>query len=259
MLTGTDGMFAYKPAGTTACLLDNTDFVVLGSKVKLPIGHGFMPGDAVKFTEEDGASLDTGLTAANTYYLGTVTDSDAVILATQGGTAVTLEGDGGTGTADTPGGHINMQFAEAQGLCQIAGWEVSMTRDKIPTTSLKCKVGGAASKYVPFKTYQAGFADGTGSVRVQFTADQASLASRLLSDSMRNKQGGAEGTFYIDAVAGAGGGDMPDDDASQFIRAPLSLEGVQVGVDSEGTSATVATVNFSFSGPPTHLFSTALI
>jgi hypothetical protein len=258
VLTGTDGMFAYKPAGTSVCLLDFTDFTVLGSKVKLPTTHGFRPGDAVSFVEENGGSLDTGLTAGDVYYLGAVTETDAVILDALGGTPVPLEGDGGTGTADTPGGHIGMQFADFQALCQIAGWDISMTRDKIPTSSLKCRVGGAASKFVSFKTYQAGFADGTGTVRVQFTADQTSLAQRMLEDSLRNNQEGARGKFYINAVAGAAADGMPDDDQSLFIEAPLSLEGVSLGVDSEATAATIATVNFSISGLPKHLFSTPL-
>jgi hypothetical protein len=259
VLTGSDGAFAYKPSGTTACLLDNTDFTVLGSKVKLPPTHGFMPGDPVVFKEENGGTLDSGLTAGTTYFLGAVTATDAVILSALGGAAVTLEGDGGTGTADTPGGHINMQFATYEALCQIAGFDLSMTRDKIETTSLRCNFGGTASKIVAFKTYQAGRADGTGTVRVQFTAATAGLGQRMLADTLRANQEGAWGKFYLNAVgSGAVDGGI-DDAASNFVEVPLSLEGVALAVDSGGTEATVATVNFSFAGAPTHLFTTSLV
>jgi hypothetical protein len=258
VLTGQDGAFAYKPAGTTACLLDNTDFTVLGSRVTLPPTHGFMPGDPVVFSEAGGGTLDTGLTVGTTYYLGAVTTTSAALLATAGGTPVTLEGDGGTGTADTIGGHIEMQFADFEAVCQIAGFDISMTRDKIETTSLRCNFGGSAGRIVAFKTYQAGRADGTGTVRVQFTAATAGLASRMLADSMLAQQSGAWGKFFVNAVAGSGMSDMPDDALSSFIEVPLSLEGVSLAVDSGGTEATVATVNFSFAGAPVHLFTTPI-
>lgn len=257
VLTGADGMFLYKPSGTSACLLDHTDFTVLGSKVKLPATHDFRTGDPVTFTEKDGANLDSGLEVSTTYYLGTVTATDAVLLDARGGAPVTLNGDGGTGTGDTPGGHIDMTYAEYDALCNIVRWEINFARDKFETTSLKCKVGGAAGKFAPFKTYQSGFVDGTGTMQVQFTADQNSLANRLLMNSMLNKQEGAWGKFYLNAVAGAEG-DLPDDLTSMFVEAPLSLEGVSVGVDSTATEATLATVNFSVSGLPKHLFSTPL-
>lgn len=360
VLTGADGMFAYKPAGTTVCLLDNTDFTVTGSKITLPVTHGFMPTDPVAFMEELGGNLDSGLTAGTTYYLGAVTETSAVILNAVGGTPVTLTGNGGlgaitggvpsaignytpalpttgggygtgpftaiatttvsgsgkgltvdvtvttanvtaivpgtvkgtgykvgdvvkvlgtalggtspakditfvitaasavTGGGNTPGGHVKVQFAEYEAVCQIAGFDINMTRDKIETTSLKCTVGGTAGKIVNFKTYQAGLADGTGTVRVQFTAATAGLGQRMLSDTLRSQQEGAWGKFFVNAVAGAGGSDLPDDTASSFIEVPLSLEGVSLAVDSGGTEATVATVNFSFAGPPTHMFTTAI-
>lgn len=236
--------------------MDRTDFTVLGSKVTLPPTHGFMPGDPVVFAEELGGNLDSGLTAGTTYFLGAVTSTSAVILPALGGTPVTLQGDGGTGTANTPGGHIGMQFATYEALCQIAGFDLSMARDKIETTSLRCNFNSTASKIVAFKTYQAGRADGTGTVRVQFTAATAGLGQRMLADTLRANQEGAWGKFYVNAVGGATDG--IDDTASSFIEVPLSLEGVALAVDSGGTEATIATVNFSFAGAPVHLFTTPL-
>lgn len=258
VITGADGMFLYKPSGTQVCLLDNTDFIVTGAKIKLPITHNFRPGDPVTFAPVDGANLDSGLEEDTTYYLGAVTASDAVILTAKGGPAVTLAGDGGTGTADTPGGHIDVSYATYDALCTVVGWTINMTRERIQTTALKCKVGGGgAGKYAPFRKYQSGFADGTGQARVNFNSGQKSLANRMLMDSMLAKQDGAWGKFYFDAVAAATG-DLPDDTESLYVEAPLSLQGVSGGVDSASAEATIVTVDFAISGLPKHLFDTAL-
>lgn len=257
-LTGADGMFAYKPAGTTICLKDFTDFIKTGGKVTLSPGHGYMPGDPVTFKAEKGGKLDTGITEGTTYFLGAVTSTDAVLLSAVGGTPVAIAGDGGTGTADSTG-HVKMEFAEYEAVCNIAGFDLNLTRDKIPTTSLKCSVAGGAGSTVLFKTYQAGPADGSGSMRVQFTSGSAGLASRLLADTLRAKQEGAWARFYVNAVAGAVATDLlPDDALSSYIEVPISLEGVSLAVDSAGTEATIATVNFSFAGAPTHMFNTAI-
>ena len=58
MLTGQDGTVWFKPAGTSVCLRDNSDFPA-GTAVKLPNCHGFIVGDVIEFAEEDGGNLDT--------------------------------------------------------------------------------------------------------------------------------------------------------------------------------------------------------
>ena len=95
-LTGQEGSIFFKPAGTKFCLLDNTDFPA-GTNITVPAENDYRLGDAVKFTEEGTASLDTALAAGTTYYIVAIgSNNDTIaVSATSGGTAITLNGDGG--------------------------------------------------------------------------------------------------------------------------------------------------------------------
>ncbi len=62
VLTGQDGSIYFRPAGTRACLEDFADFQD-DANITLPADHDFRVGDPVVFTIEDGATLDTALTA----------------------------------------------------------------------------------------------------------------------------------------------------------------------------------------------------
>ena len=88
---------------------------------------------------------------------------------------------------------------------------------------------------------------------VLFSKDTTSAANRLLANTMLRDQAGAMASFYIDAVCGPNG---VDDDASNFIRVPISLNGFEITVNTE--DAVEATINFGFAGQPEVLFGTAL-
>ena len=100
-LTGQEGSIFFKPAGTKFCLLDNTDFPA-GTEITVPAENDYRLGDAVKFTEEGTSSIDTALTAGTTYYIVAIGSNNNTISvsATSGGTAITLNGDGGDERAD---------------------------------------------------------------------------------------------------------------------------------------------------------------
>jgi hypothetical protein len=95
-LSGADGLVTFKPAGVKACLLDNTDFSA-GQDINVPAGNGFRLGDAIKFTEAGTGKIDTALTAGTTYYVVKVGSGTMQVSASNGGTAITLNGDGGLG------------------------------------------------------------------------------------------------------------------------------------------------------------------
>ena len=61
-LTGQEGSIFFKPAGTQFCLLDYTDFPA-GNDITVPTDNDYRVGDAVKFTVEGSANIDSGLTA----------------------------------------------------------------------------------------------------------------------------------------------------------------------------------------------------
>ena len=144
-----------------------------------------------------------------------------------------------------------MRIAEHQVLCQIANFSLSLTRDEIETTSLPCTVGGEAGCIAPFKTKQSGFAEGSGTMEVNFTADQTTLANRLIADSLKKDQNGAEVRLFINTVSGAQAGEV-DLTRSLYIQVPIVILGFSIDVTPE--EAITAELNFSFSGQPSHLF-----
>ena len=88
---------------------------------------------------------------------------------------------------------------------------------------------------------------GVGSVDVQFTADQSSMASRVIGYSLKKDQLGAQIRLYINTICDASG--EIDNDASAYIEAPVTLLGFSFSVSPE--EVTVATIQFSLRGQPT--------
>ena len=226
------------------CLLDFSDFPTADpGLITLPDGHGFLVGDAVQFTIEGGATLATGLTVATDYYITNITSNKAQVSASVGGTAV---GFTNTLSEDTVGGHINMKLSDFTSVCNVTSFDLSLDREQIETTSLSCGCSSSGGGLAPFKTYQPGFIDGTGSLTVQFTAEQGTMSSRLLKSSLMTDQNGAQIRLYINTVCVAG---EIDNDASAYIEAPISILGFSFAVSPE--DVTTATVNYALSGQPT--------
>ena len=209
------------------CLLDFTDFPTADpGLIQLPAGHGFLAGDVVQFSIEGGATLVTGLTADTDYHILSINaDAKASVAASAGGTAVAFTN---SLSGDTPGGHINMKLTEFTSVCHVSAFDFSLDREQIETTSLSCGCSADGSGLASFKTYQAGFIDGTGSVTVQFTQDQASMASRVIGSSLKKDQLGAQIRLYINTVCTAAG--EIDNSASAYIEAPVTLLGFSFSV-----------------------------
>jgi hypothetical protein len=234
------------PAGTSLCLLDFSDFPTADpGLITLPDGHGFLVGDAVQFTIEGGATLVTGLTEGTDYYITNITSNKAQVSASVSGTAVDFTN---SLTEDTVGGHINMKLSDFTSVCNVTSFDLSLDREQIETTSLSCgcSTTGGGGGLAPFKTYQPGFIDGTGSLTVQFTSEQGTMSSRLLKSSLMTDQNGAQIRLYINTVCTAG---EIDNNASAYIEAPISILGFSFTVSPE--DVTTATVNYALSGQPT--------
>ena len=252
VLTGQDGSIYFRPAGTRACLEDFADFQDTAN-ITLPADHDFRVGDPVTFSEEDGGHIDSALNTTDTFFVVAVTRTSMQVSATEGGDAIDMNGNGGipdgAGTENSAG-HINVQYAEYAAICNVENWSASLTRESIDTTTLPCGVNATTGRMAPFRTSQSGYASGEGSMTVQFTDDQTSLANRLLANSMaRNQEGASVRLFISTRDDGAGEVDL---DNSLYIEGPISIQGFSVSVTPE--DATTAELNFSFSGQPTHLF-----
>ena len=245
-LTGQEGSIFFKPAGTSWCLLDFTDFPA-GSDITVPSGNDYRVGDAVAFTEEGTANIDSALTAGTTYYVTAVTSTTLQVAATSGGTAIVLLGDGGTGTADTPGAenHIEIAPAEFAVVCQVREFSVEITREELDVTTLPCNIGTSGGKYAAFRKTQSGYASGTGTMTVYFTDDQTSLANRLLANVMLKSQEGAEVKLYVNTVSDGAGG--VNDSASLYIESGISISSMSLSVTPD--DPTSAELSFTINDP----------
>ena len=249
VLTGTSGSVAITPAGTTVCLKDYTDFPA-GSPavITVPTGHGFIVGDVVQFTEENNGSLDSALSTGTDYTIIATTASTVTVeLSSALGTPITLAGDGGVSGADSPDpAHINMALTEFQTVCNVTAFDLNLDREQLETTSLSCNPCAASDGLAPFKTYQPGYIDGTGSMTVQFDASQSSISSRFLKSSLAADQTGAQVRLYINTVCTGG---QIDNTLSGYIEAPVTILGFSFSVSPD--EVTTATVNFALQGQPT--------
>ena len=163
------------------------------------------------------------------------------VSATSGGTAITLNGDGGTGSADTPGAanHIAVDMAEYAVVCQVSEFSVEITREELDVTTLPSSTANIGSKWAAFRTIQAGYASGTGTMTVYFTSDQNSLANRLLSNVLLRSQEGASVKLYVNTVSDGAGG--VDDANSLYIESEVSINSMSVTVNPDDpTSAELA-------------------
>jgi len=248
-LTGSDGLVMLAPAGTHLCLSDNTDFPA-GTDITVGADQDFRVGDPVVFTVENSGKVDTAITAGTVYYVVKNAAGKIEVAATKGGAAITLNGDGGTGTANSAG-HINLSYSLTDALCGVKEWSLELSRDSIDVTTLPCKVGGA-SKYAGFKSSLGGFASGEGSMTVMMTKG-TSQVNRLLANSLF-KNSTVKVKLYLEAGVGVGG--TVDDTASNYIEATVSLQGFSTGVNVD--DAVECEISFSLLGAPDVLFGVKL-
>lgn len=195
-------------------------------------GTGYVAGDTITVS---GALLG-GASPANDITL-TVTTASPI---TAGG--------------NTPGAanHIEVAYAQFDAVCQVTEWSLDLSRETIDTTTLPCAVGNA-SKYAQFRTQTGGYASGEGSITVLFTADQTSLANRLMANAML-KNSNAYVKLYVSAVAGTGS--TINDASSSYFEGQISLQGFSLSVNPD--DAVSAEISFSLSAQPTAIFGVTL-
>jgi hypothetical protein len=252
VLTGQEGAVYFQPAGTQFCLQDFSDFPI-GTAITIPGSNDYRLGDAVVFIEEGTGALDTALAAGTTYFIVARTNTTISVSAIDGGTPIALKGDGGVAGADTAGNanHIKVDFADYLTACQVKSFNLEITREELDTTTLPCGFSGAGNKIAQFKSTQPGYASGSGSITIQFTQEQESVANRIMANTLLKSQSGAEVKLYVNHVADATGTAV-DDMASNYVQFPISITSMSITVNPD--DATTAELNFSMSGQPTAMF-----
>ena len=251
VITGSDGYVAFKFAGTEFCLVAEDFAAGTPAKITVPASHEFQIGDVVKIHPVGTATLDSGFTANGdgdaVATVSAVAAEEITVVEVADGGAITFAGDA---SGSDQANHFEISLSEYSSVCSIKEWSLSLERESLDITTLPCKpCEGTGSKYASFRTTAPGYAAAEGSMTVLFSKDANSASNRLLANSMLKDQAGSWVKLYLDAVCGADG---VDDSVSNYIEAPVTLNGFEVTVNTE--DAVEATINFGFAGQPTSLF-----
>jgi len=204
VLSGTSGALYYKPAGTLG-QFDENDVTVASDTFTVATYLNFKVGDAVKFSvintttgAAGSGTLPAGITAGTVYYVIAYTASTGAmqVSATSGGSTITITDDGTVGAPNK----FQVEFSAFAAVAQVREWSFEITRDEIDVTT----IGAAPGQYVPFKTFIAGFADGSGSATVYFTDTDDALGNRMVEDVLQRIQTGCKFKLYTDQVFSGG-------------------------------------------------------
>lgn len=259
VLVGTDGMITMRPPATYCRLLDKTDFPApvspdAFSLVRIPANTDFRVGDPVTFTEQGTANLDGELQSGDTVYIHSRPSRTTVTISlTPGGSPIALDGNGGTGGLDTPGAenYIEMGYALSEAMCNVPSVELNITRGEIDTTALPCRPRAANGPgLAEFRNYQAGYADGSGTLTMRLTPDRSAFNNRIVQGSLFKQQGGALLSAYFSAIATSGG--VLSNADSLYCEFPVTLLGFDTSITQE-ESPTELRINYRVAGNPQHL------
>jgi hypothetical protein len=186
-------------------------------------GAGFL-------VEVDTVSTATG--TASAYYVVARTEEWIAVSSSQNGTAISMNGDGGTGSADNElPAHINIELADWYTVCNVRSFSVEVSRDELDITTLPCEVAAGCDKLASFRSTQSGYAEATGTIEVYFTCDQETISNRLLSSSLLKSQSGARVKLFVCAKTDSNG--VIDDNASLYFDAEINISGMSFEVNPD--------------------------
>jgi len=252
VLSGTSGALYYKPAGTTGSFGESgvniaTDTITVETYLNLKVG------DPVKFSvinSQTGGSgsgtLPAPISAATTYYVlsYTAATGELTVSTSAGGTILAITDDG---TAVAPN-EFQVAYADFVAVGQVRDWTFEITRAEIDVTT----IGQTQGQYVPFRSYIAGFGDGTGTATVYMTNENASMSNRMIEDVLQRQQTGAAFKLYIDRVYSGGN---VSESLSRSISFDATLTSASMNVNPDDAQS--VTVNFRPAATPTFDFSTS--
>ena len=180
--------------------------------------------------EVESVSTATGSAAA--YYVVARTEDWIAVANQQNGTAISMKGDGGTGTEDNDlPAHINVELANWFTVCNVRSFSVEVSRDELDITTLPCEVAAGCDKLASFRATQSGYAEATGTIEVYFTCDQETISNRLLSASLLKNQAGARVKLFVCAKTDSNG--VIDDSASLYFDAEINISGMSFEVNPD--------------------------
>ena len=252
VLSGTSGALYYKPAGTLGQFgASATDVSTSGDSITVAPFLNFKVGDPVSFsvvnttTGASGtATLPAGIVAGTVYYVIAYTAGNGVlqVSATDGGSAIDITD---VGTAAAPN-KFQVEYNAFTNVSQVREWSFEITRDEIDVTT----IGKTPGQHVPFKTFIAGFADGSGSATVYFSDTDDSLGNRMVEDVIQRIQTGAKFKLYTDQVFTSG---TLDDTKSRSIEFEANLTSANLSINPDDAQS--VEISFRPTTTPTFDFS----
>jgi len=204
--------------------------------------NDFRVGDPVKFTLNGGAVIDSTYTVGTAYVVTAVSGLEVTVAtaAAPGTPLGTLTGDG----ADN-GGHVEMTFDPAAGICEVREFSVEMSRDSIDITTLPCGPSASAGgqKWAQPRKNQPGTPEITGTLTLLITDNATALSTRLMESTFLNNQDGASVKLYMDLQSDGLTPPQPDDAKSAVIAGEVQFTDFSTTVNSD--DATTAEVAFT--------------
>lgn len=249
VLSGTSGALYYKPAGTTGTF-GETGVNVGTDVITVQPYLNFKVGDPVVFSVINAqtggtgtGTLPAGITGATTYYVLSYTAATGALTvsATAGGVILPITDDG---TAVAPN-TFQVAYAAFAVVGQVRDWSFEITRSEIDVTT----IGQTPGQYVPFRSFIAGFADGSGTATVYMTNEDAALSNRMIEDVLQRQQTGAAFKLYTDQVFSGG---TLNDTLSRSIAFDAVLTSASLNINPDDAQS--VTVNFRPSDTPTFDF-----
>jgi hypothetical protein len=238
VLSGTSGALYYKPAGTLGTFKP-ANVVIATEEITVETYLNFKVGDPVKFSvvnQQGGTptgTLPAGLTAGTTYFVIGYAPTTGVLTvsATLGGSAVNIT-DVGTAVGAN---EFQVAYADYAVVGQVRDWSFDISRSEIDVTT----IGQTPGQYAPFKTYIAGFADGTGSATVYMTNEDAAISNRMIEDVLQRQQVGAAFKLYTDRVLSGG---TVSDTASRSISMDAVITSAALSINPDDAQSVA--INF---------------
>jgi hypothetical protein len=153
------------------------------------------------------------------------------VSATLGGSAVNIT-DVGTAVGAN---EFQVAYADYAVVGQVRDWSFDISRSEIDVTT----IGQTPGQYAPFKTYIAGFADGTGSATVYMTNEDAAISNRMIEDVLQRQQVGAAFKLYTDRVMS---GASVSDTLSRSISMDAVITSASLSIDPDNAQSVA--INF---------------
>lgn len=238
VLSGTSGALYYKPAATrgtfgTANVNAGTDTITIETYLN------FKAGDPVKFSvvnqlgETPVGTLPAPIAAGTTYYVLSYAPATGALTvsASLGGVILPIT-DVGTATGAN---EFQVEYADFVAVGQVRDWSFEISRAEIDVTT----IGQTPGQYAPFRSYIAGFADGTGTATVYMTNEDAAISNRMIEDVLQRQQVGCGFKLYTDRIMT---GSSVNETASRSISMNAVLTSANLTINPDDAQS--VTVNF---------------